>query len=169
MASGTFFRTSSCETTLTPRRYPARISAVTGSQESPLYTITFKGYSSSTNVPLSSLKPHDPNAPIPQPQKRANEELSERDKEKKKKKGEKWMETQKAKAEEVKDKKQAWEKFGKKASKKGIHISGWVRSVSLSLVLMRVGWKGNRCSGRRIIRSVSLYSLSYVALTDAVP
>ena len=108
-------------------RYPARISAVTGSQESPLYTITFKGYTSSTNVPLSSLKPHDPNAPIPQPQKRVVEELSEKDKEKKKKKGEKWMETQKAKADEVKGKKQAWEKFGKKAHKKGIHISGSVR------------------------------------------
>jgi len=107
-------------------RYPARISAVTGSQESPLYTITFKGYSSSTNVPLSSLKPHDPNAPIPQPQKRKVEELSEKDKEKKKKKGEKWMESQKAKSEEVKGKKQAWEKFGKKAQKKGIHISGCV-------------------------------------------
>jgi len=111
-------------------RYPARISAVTGSQESPLYTITFKGYSSSTNVPLSSLKPHDPNAPIPQPQKRGAEELSEKDKEKKKKKGEKWMENQKQKAEEVKGKKQAWEKFGKKAHKKGIHISGWVSCLS---------------------------------------
>jgi survival-of-motor-neuron-related-splicing factor 30 len=34
------------------------------------------------------------------------------------------METQKAQADEVKDKKNAWEKFGKKAAKKGIHISG---------------------------------------------
>jgi len=91
-----------------------------------LYTITFKGYSTSTNVPLSSLKPHGPNAPIPQPQKRQAEELTEREKERKKKKGEKWMETQKARSDEVKDKKNAWEKFGKKASKKGIHISGSV-------------------------------------------
>lgn len=107
-------------------RYPARIGAVVGSQDSPLYTITFKGYSSSTNVPLSSLRPHDPNAPIPQPvqQKRKPEELSEREKEKKKAKGEKWMEKQKARADEVKDKKNAWEKFGKKAQKKGIHIAG---------------------------------------------
>jgi survival-of-motor-neuron-related-splicing factor 30 len=106
--------------------YPAKINAVTGSQESPLYTITFKGYSSSTNVPLSSLRPHDPNAPIPQPQKRQIEQLSERDKERKKKKGEKWMETQQARSNEVKEKKTAWEKFGKKAHKKGIHISGYV-------------------------------------------
>ncbi|WVQ70802.1 hypothetical protein IAR50_000324 [Cryptococcus sp. DSM 104548] len=104
--------------------YPARINAVVGSQESPLYTITFKGYTSSTNVPLSSLRPHDPNAPIPQPQKRKNEELTEKEKEKKKKKGDKWMATQKQRADEVKEKKNAWEKFGKKASKKGIHING---------------------------------------------
>ncbi|KAK8850654.1 hypothetical protein IAR55_004573 [Kwoniella newhampshirensis] len=104
--------------------YPARISAVVGSQESPLYTITFKGYTSSTNVSISSLKPHDPSAPIPQPPKRKPEELTEKEKEKKKKKGEKWMESQKAKADEVKEKKNAWEKFGKKAHKKGIHISG---------------------------------------------
>ncbi|ODN83087.1 hypothetical protein, variant 7 [Cryptococcus amylolentus CBS 6039] len=102
----------------------ARVNAVVGSQESPLYTITFKGYTSSTNVPLSSLRPHDPNAPIPQPQKRKNEELTEKEKEKKKKKGDKWMETQKQRADEVKEKKNAWEKFGKKATKKGIHISG---------------------------------------------
>jgi len=34
------------------------------------------------------------------------------------------MATQKARSDEVKDKKNAWEKFGKKAHKKGIHISG---------------------------------------------
>ncbi|EIW65452.1 hypothetical protein M231_01671 [Tremella mesenterica] len=103
--------------------YPAKISAVVGSQDSPLYTITFKGYSSSTNVPVTSLRPHDPSAPVPT-QKRGAEELSEKEKEKKKLKGEKWMASQKARAEEVKEKKNAWEKFGKKAQKKGIHIAG---------------------------------------------
>lgn len=34
------------------------------------------------------------------------------------------MEKQKARADDVKDKKNAWEKFGKKAQKKGIHIAG---------------------------------------------
>ena len=106
-------------------RYPARISAVVGSAETPLYTITFKGYSSSTNVPLSQLRPHDPNAPIPQPvQKRKVEEPTEREKEKKKAKGEKWMEKQQARADEAKGKQSAWAKFGKKAQKKGIHIAG---------------------------------------------
>ena len=98
-----------------------------GSSDSPLYTITFKGYTSSTNVPLSSLKPHDPSAPIPTPQtsnKRAHESLSEKEKDKKKKKGEKWVATQSARAEDMKEKKTAWDKFGKKAQKKGIHISG---------------------------------------------
>ncbi|WWC65289.1 uncharacterized protein I303_107906 [Kwoniella dejecticola CBS 10117] len=107
--------------------YPAKINAVVGSSDSPQYTITFKGYTTSTNVPLSSLRPHDPNAPIPkpvEPVKRKQDDLTEKEKEKKKKKGEKWMESQKAKADEIKDKKSAWEKFGKKASKKGIHISG---------------------------------------------
>lgn len=111
-------------------RYPAKINAVIGSADSPLYTITFKGYTSSTNVPLSSLKPHDPNAPIPTPQpsnKRAHESLSEKEKDKKKKKGEKWMATQTARTEDMRDKKTAWDKFGKKAQKKGIHISGYVR------------------------------------------
>lgn len=106
-------------------RYPARINAVIGSADSPLYTITFKGYTSSTNVPLSSLKPHDPNAPIPTPQtKRPHEQLSEKEKDKKKRKGEKWMATQSARADDMKEKKTAWDKFGKKAQKKGIHISG---------------------------------------------
>lgn len=95
-----------------------------GSQDSPLYTITFKGYSSSTNVPLSSLRPHDPSAPIPQPQKRQHEELSEKEKEKKKKKGDKWMASQAARTEDMRDKKNAWDKFGKKAAKKGIVIAG---------------------------------------------
>ncbi|KAL7424362.1 hypothetical protein Q5752_000044 [Cryptotrichosporon argae] len=105
--------------------YPARVNAVIGSRDSPLYTITFKGYTTSTNVPLASLRPHDPTAPVPTPDpSKRPAELSERDKEKKKKKGEKWVESQKAKADEVKGKKNAWEKFGKKAAKKGIHISG---------------------------------------------
>lgn len=104
-------------------RYPARINAVVGSQDSPLYTITFKGYTSSTNVPLSSLRPHDPTAPIPKPQKRQTD-LSEREKEKKKLKGEKWMEKQRARADEAKGRQNSWQKFGKKAAKKGIHIAG---------------------------------------------
>jgi survival-of-motor-neuron-related-splicing factor 30 len=34
------------------------------------------------------------------------------------------MEKQQARADEAKEKKSAWEKFGKKAQKKGIHIAG---------------------------------------------
>lgn len=97
-----------------------------GSQDSPLYTITFKGYTSSTNVPLASLRPHDPSAPVPKPQPKrpAHDQLSEREKEKKKAKGEKWMEKQKARADEMRGKQNSWQKFGKKAAKKGIHIAG---------------------------------------------
>lgn len=78
-------------------------------------------------MPLSSLRPHDPNAPIPKPQpsKRPNhDQLSEREKEKKKLKGEKWMEKQKARADEMRGRQNSWQKFGKKAAKKGIHIAG---------------------------------------------
>lgn len=76
-------------------------------------------------MPLSSLRPHDPSAPIPKPVlKRPNDQLTEREKEKKKAKGEKWMEKQKSKAEEMRGKQNDWQKFGKKAAKKGIHISG---------------------------------------------
>ena len=104
--------------------YPAKINAVSGSQDKPVYTITFKGYSSSTSVDLGSLRPHDPLAPIPRPEKRRQDQLTDKEKEKKKKKGEKWMESQQTKSDDMKDKKNAWDKFGKKAHKKGIHISG---------------------------------------------
>lgn len=74
------------------------------------------------------MRPYDPvaAAAIQPSTKRSADEMTDKEKEKKKKKGEKWMETQKARADEVKDKKNAWEKFGKKAAKKGIHISGYV-------------------------------------------
>lgn len=108
--------------------YPAKINAVVGSHDSPLYTITFKGYTTSTNVPLAALRPHDPSAPIPTPvaakRPQQHADLSDRDKERKKKKGEKWMATQKAKADDARGKQNDWQKFGKKAAKKGIHIAG---------------------------------------------
>jgi len=105
-------------------RYPARINQVSGAKDSPLYTITFKGYTGSTNVPLSSLRPHDPNAPIPKPAQPKKTEVTDREREKKKKKGEKWMATQKAQADEARAVQHSWQKFGKKAAKKGIHIAG---------------------------------------------
>jgi survival-of-motor-neuron-related-splicing factor 30 len=110
-------------------RYPARINAVIGSRDSPLYTITFKGYTSSTNVPASSLRPYDAAAAAAASSssssaKRGSDSVSDKDKEKKRKKGEKWVAAQTARTNDMRDKKQAWEKFGKKAQKKGIHISG---------------------------------------------
>lgn len=112
-----------CAAFLLTSRYPARINQVSGAKDSPLYTITFKGYTGSTNVPLSSLRPHDPTAPIPNPQPK-RPELTDREKEKKKKKGEKWMASQKAQSDEARAVQHSWQKFGKKAAKKGIHIAG---------------------------------------------
>jgi survival-of-motor-neuron-related-splicing factor 30 len=72
-----------------------------------------------------SLRPHDPTAPIPVPvNNKRKEELSDRAKEKKKAKGEKWMASQKEKADEARAVQNSWQKFGKKAAKKGIHIAG---------------------------------------------
>lgn len=48
----------------------------------------------------------------------------EKEKEKKKKKSDKWTETMAAKTQETVQKKNAWEKFGKKAAKKGVKIGG---------------------------------------------
>lgn len=56
--------------------------------------------------------------------KRTHDDLTDKEKEKKKKKGEKWMASQQAKAEDARGKQNDWQKFGKKAAKKGIHIAG---------------------------------------------
>jgi survival-of-motor-neuron-related-splicing factor 30 len=124
---------SCCGVTDVGQRYPARISAVAGSTDSPTFTITFKGYSTSTTVPHSSLRPHDPFAPIPVPvttKRKTPEEIKreERENEKKRKKGERWAETQNEREKDVKGKMSAWQNFGKKAQKKGINISGCVQA-----------------------------------------
>ena len=58
--------------------------------------------------------------------KRKMVEIDEREKEKRKKKNEKWQEVKAAKAAETNEKKTAWQNFGKKATKKGVKIGGWV-------------------------------------------
>lgn len=56
--------------------------------------------------------------------KRKPAELDEREKEKRKKKNEKRQEINAAKTAETNEKKNAWQSFGKKATKKGVKIGG---------------------------------------------
>jgi survival-of-motor-neuron-related-splicing factor 30 len=90
-----------------------------------LYTIVFKGWNIPTTLPASLLRPLGTDDPSQSSGfKRKTVELDEREKEKRKKKNEKWQEVKAAKTAETNEKKNAWEKFGKKATKKGVKIGG---------------------------------------------
>lgn len=122
-----------------PHRYEARVTAVTGSSDSPLYTVIFKGYTTPTTLNSSQVRAltlNNVQAP-PDPVKRKADEMDEREKEKKKKKNEKWTSTMTARTEETVQKKNAWESFGKKAAKKGVKIGGYVPFVSLRFSIPR--------------------------------
>jgi len=107
--------------------YPARIISVGGSADHRVYSVTFKGYSSTEMVNSSQLKPLPPNYQSAGPSasgKRKLSKLEEEEKEKKKKKNEKKLEVKAAKAKEQTEKQASWQKFAKKSEKKGIHIAG---------------------------------------------
>lgn len=98
---------------------------MSGSADAPLYTIVFKGWNTPTTLPASLLRPLGTDDPSQSSGfKRKTVELDEREKEKRKKKNEKWQEVKAAKTAETNEKKNAWEKFGKKATKKGVRIGG---------------------------------------------
>ncbi|KAJ9098636.1 hypothetical protein QFC21_004284 [Naganishia friedmannii] len=108
--------------------YSARVTVVSGSVDDPLYTIIFKGYNIPTTLPATLLRPvgTDETGAIPMAGgiKRKPEEMDEREKEKRKKKNEKRQEVNAAKTAETNEKKNAWQNFGKKATKKGVKIGG---------------------------------------------
>ena len=100
---------------------------MSGSADAPLYTIVFKGWNTPTTLPASLLRPAGTEDPsMTSGTKRKMVEIDEREKEKRKKKNEKWQEVKAAKAAETNEKKTAWQNFGKKATKKGVKIGGWV-------------------------------------------
>ncbi|KAJ9122483.1 hypothetical protein QFC22_001911 [Naganishia vaughanmartiniae] len=108
--------------------YSARVTVVSGSIDDPLYTIIFKGYNIPTTLPATLLRPvgTDETGAIPTAGgiKRKPAEMDEREKEKRKKKNEKRQEVNAAKTAETNEKKNAWQSFGKKATKKGVKIGG---------------------------------------------
>ncbi|KAJ3767004.1 hypothetical protein FB446DRAFT_756310 [Lentinula raphanica] len=103
--------------------YPARITAVAGSEQNRVYTVVFKGYNSTEQAKPSDLKPLPPSyANTVSATKRKHE--TDEEKERKKKKNEKKLETRAAKAKEQNQKQATWQKFAKKSEKKGVHIAG---------------------------------------------
>ncbi|OCH95789.1 hypothetical protein OBBRIDRAFT_809634 [Obba rivulosa] len=106
--------------------YTARIASVGGSTENRVYSVVFKGYNSTELVNSSQIKPLPPNhqSPAPASNKRKLSKVEEEEREKKKKKNEKKLEVKAQKAKEQTEKQASWQKFAKKAEKKGVHIAG---------------------------------------------
>ncbi|KAF9015187.1 hypothetical protein BDQ17DRAFT_1229866 [Cyathus striatus] len=106
--------------------YPARITFIGGSTENRVYSIVFKGYNTTELVKVSDLKvlPPNYNTPAPSSNKRKLTKVEEEERERKKKKNEKKLEVKAAKAKEQMQKQASWQKFAKKAEKKGVNIAG---------------------------------------------
>ncbi|KDQ63679.1 hypothetical protein JAAARDRAFT_387194 [Jaapia argillacea MUCL 33604] len=108
--------------------YPARINSVGGSEDKRVFSIMFKGYNDTELVDASALKTlpanHSSGGPAAASNKRKLTKVEEEEREKKKKKNEKKLEVKAAKAKEQMAKQQTWQKFAKKAEKKGISIAG---------------------------------------------
>ncbi|EMD42212.1 hypothetical protein CERSUDRAFT_110745 [Gelatoporia subvermispora B] len=106
--------------------YPARIASVGGSTENRVYSVMFKGYDSTELVNSTQIKQLSSNhhTPAPISSKRKLTKAEEEEREKKKKKNEKKLEVKAQKAKEQTQKQASWQKFAKKAEKKGVHIAG---------------------------------------------
>jgi len=113
--------------------YPARITSLGGSSDNRVYSIVFKGYNTTELVKASEIKPLPTNtygnpygsaALSATSNKRKLTKAEEEEREKKKKKNEKKVEAKAAKAKEQMAKQQTWQKFAKKAEKKGVTIAG---------------------------------------------
>ncbi|KAI0067722.1 hypothetical protein BV25DRAFT_1819132 [Artomyces pyxidatus] len=106
--------------------YPARITSVAGSAERRMYVVVFKSYNTTEQVEVSALKPLPANSSSrwDAPAKRKINKEEEEERERKRKKNEKKLEVRAAKAKEQTQKQATWQKFTKKADKKGVHIAG---------------------------------------------
>lgn len=97
--------------------YPARVISISGSTDNPVYTVIFKGYTSSEVLGLGDVKA------LSVDKKRAMEiSAEEAEKERKKKKYDKKQETRQQKNAEQNEKKASWQKFATKGAKKGQSI-----------------------------------------------
>jgi len=107
--------------------YPARITFIGGSSENRVYSVVFKGYNTTELVKASEIKALPVNhasAAQSSSNKRKLSKVEEEESEKKKKKNEKKVEARAAKAKEQTQKQATWQKFAKKAEKKGVQIAG---------------------------------------------
>ena len=114
--------------------YPARITSVGGSESNRVYSIVFKGYNTTELVKASELKgltsAYLNNSDSSNPYsngaagKRKLTKAEEEEKARKKARNEKKVEARAVKAREQNEKKATWQKFTKKAEKKGINIAG---------------------------------------------
>lgn len=104
--------------------YPARVTSVGGSTENRVYSVAFKGYNSTELLTAVALKPLPPSYDPKTSAKRKMSKDEEDEREKKKKKNEKKMEIRAQKAQEQVAKQATWQKFTKKAERKGVNIAG---------------------------------------------
>ncbi|KIY47023.1 hypothetical protein FISHEDRAFT_59919 [Fistulina hepatica ATCC 64428] len=104
--------------------YPARITAVAGSTDDPVYSVVFKGYNTTELLRSSDIKSMPTNYNAAPSNKRKLTKQEEEEKERKKRRNEKKVEVRAAKAKEQMAKQASWQKFAKKSEKKGIHIAG---------------------------------------------
>ena len=114
--------------------YPAKITSVGGAADNKVYSIVFKGYNTTELVKASELKgltsAYLNNSESTNPYsngaagKRKLSKVEEEEKLRKKARNEKKLEVRAVKAREQNEKKATWQKFTKKAEKKGISIAG---------------------------------------------
>ena len=106
--------------------YPARVTSVGGSSDNRVYSVVFKGYNNTELLTATALKRLPPSFGnvVPSSSKRKLSKEEEEEREKKKKKNEKKIEIRAQKAKEQLSKQATWQKFTKKAEKKGVTIAG---------------------------------------------
>lgn len=113
------------------RFYPARIVAVAGQADNPMYTVVYKGYGNTEILPLSALKHfanhHDPPPPPPVPAASTSTPPPpppttappDPDAERKKARTEKKLARREVKQAEAVAKTASWQNFARKATAKG--------------------------------------------------
>ncbi len=107
--------------------YPARVTSVGGSAEKRVYSVVFKGYNNTELLDGNSIKTLPPNYsrdPKASTLKRKLTKEEEEERDRKKKKNEKKAGDRAAKAKEQNQKQASWQKFTKKAERKGVVIAG---------------------------------------------
>lgn len=104
--------------------YPARVTSVGGSSDNRVYSVVFKGYNNTELLTATAIKRLPPSFGNVAPSKRKLSKEDEEEREKKKKKNEKKIEIRAQKAKEQLSKQATWQKFTKKAERKGVNIAG---------------------------------------------